>query len=196
MASRPQRGGKDAAGAGSFFVVVGCLVVLGGTFVLGVMAGHYGPGVPFSKRETTAKAPRERSREREAPAAEAPPTLTFYQELTAPLTSPPPAKPPKPARVEKAEPPKTEAPTPEAGTPEPGKGFTVQVGAYRTREPAEALRVRLAAAGHDVHVVEADGAGNVRFRVRVGAFATREAAQEAAARIGADRSVSTFVTAR
>ena len=191
MASRPKRGGSDASGTGTFFVLVGCLAVLGATFALGVMAGHYWPSFPFSKSEATAKAPRERGREREARAPEAPPTLTFYQELTAPLTSPPPVKPPKPARVEKAEPPKTEAPT-----PEPGKEFTVQVGAYKTREPAEALRARLAAAGHDAYVAEADGAGTVRFRVRIGAFATREAAQEAAARIGADRSVSTFVTAR
>jgi len=196
MASRPKGGGSDVSDIGSFFAVVGCLVVLGGTFALGVLAGHYWPSAPVAKSETTAKAPRERGREREAPAPEAPPTLTFYQALTAPLTSPPPAKPPKPPRVEKAEPPTTEAAPPEAGTPEPGKGFTVQVGAYRTREPAEALRARLAAAGHDARVVEADDAGTVRFRVRVGAFATHEAAEEAAARLGVDRSVSTFVTAR
>ncbi len=75
-------------------------------------------------------------------------------------------------------------------------GFTVQVGAYKAREPAEALRARLATAGHDAYVVETDGSGGVRFRVRVGAYDTREAAQEAAVRIAADRTLSTFVTAR
>jgi len=72
----------------------------------------------------------------------------------------------------------------------------VQFGAYETREPAETLRARLAAAGYDAYIVEGDGPGRTRFRVRVGAFATREAAQEFAARIAAERSVSTFVTTR
>ncbi len=72
----------------------------------------------------------------------------------------------------------------------------MQFGAYETRGPAETLRERLAAAGFDAYIVEGDGPGRTRFRVRVGAFATREAAQEFAARIAAERSVSTFVTTR
>ena len=69
------------------------------------------------------------------------------------------------------------------------------MGAYKAREPAEALRARLAAAGHDAYVAEIDGAA-VRFRVRVGAYATREAAQEVAARLAAGRAFSTYVTVR
>lgn len=206
MAVRPRRGGR---GAGSFLLVIGCLAVLGSTFTLGVMAGRHWPSFPFAKKEPVAKAARERDRDRSARAPEPTPTLTFYQELTAPLAAPPPVMPPKPVRAEKTEPPKLAAPKPEAANldapkpdaarPEPVKPepqFTVQVGAYKAREPAEALRARLAAQGHDAYVVAADEPGGVRFRVRVGAFATREAAQEVAARIAGDRTLSTFVTAR
>lgn len=201
MAQRPKRtAGGSGGGAGTLLVVVGCLATLGATFGLGVVAGRAWPHLPFARSESVAKAPR--GREREARAPEAPPTLTFYQELTAPLTAPPPPKPAKPAR---AEAPKAEAPRPEparAEAPrepakaEPAKGFTVQVGAYKTREPAEGLRARLQAAGHEAYVAETDGAAGVRFRVRVGVFASREAAQEAAERIAADRTLSAFVTAR
>ncbi len=196
MAPRSRRGGS---GAGAFLLVVGCLAVLGSTFTLGVMAGRHWPSFPFAKKEPVAKAARERDRDRSARAPEPTPTLTFYQELTAPLAAPPPAKPPKPARAEKAAPPKPDAPPPEAAKSEPVKPesrFTVQVGAYKAREPAETLRARLAAQGHDAYVVAADEPGGVRFRVRVGVFSTREAAQAVAARIAGDRTLSAFVTAR
>jgi cell division protein FtsN len=196
MAAKRKGGG---GGAGAFLLVVGCLAVLGSTFTLGVMAGRHWPSFPFAKKESVAKAARERDRDRRARAPEPTPTLTFYQELTAPLAAPPPAKPPKPARAEKAEPSKPDAPQPEAARPEPVKPepqFTVQVGAYKAREPAETLRARLAVQGHDAYVVAADEPGGVRFRVRVGAFATREAAQAVAVRIAGDRTLSTFVTAR
>ena len=198
MAAKKKSGG---GGGGSFLVVVGCLAVLGGTFTLGVMAGRRWPGVPFAKSEPAVKPARERDRDGSARAPEPTLTLTFYQELTAPLTSPPPVKPAKPPRVEKpdalkpdaakAEPAKSEA----LERVEPATGrFTVQVGAYKAKEPAEALRARLAAQGHDAYIVEADGPGGVRFRVRVGSFGTREAAQ--ASRVAVDRSLSTFVTVR
>lgn len=196
MAPRPRRG---RGGAGSFLVVVGCLAALGATFTLGVTAGRHWPSVSFARKEAAATPARERDRERSARAPEPAPTLTFYQELTAPLAAPPPAKPPRAARAEKAEPPKPDAPKPDAARPEPGgpaPQFTVQVGAYRARGSAETLRTRLAAQGHDVYIVAADEPGGVRFRVRVGAFATREAAQAVAARIAGDPTLSAFVTAR
>lgn len=198
MAHRAKR--PRGSGGGTFLVVVGCLAVLGVTFLLGAMVGRFWPSLPSFRPASVAKAPRERGRE--ARPAETPPTLTFYQELTAPLTAPPAARPAKP-RAEAPKEPAREAPKPEAPKtekaeapepPAPGR-FTVQVGAYKTREPAEALRARLAAAGHDAYVAETDASG-VRFRVRVGAYPTREAAQQAAARIAADRAFSTFVTAR
>ena len=183
---------RHGALGGSFLLVLGCLSVLGTAFMLGVMAAHVWPRFPFglSASAPPAKTSRDRG-DRSARAPEPGPTLTFYQELTAPLTSPPPAKPPKPARVERAE------PSPPSGVRADTDGrFTVQVGAYKAREPAEALRARLAAAGQDAYIVDADGSRGARFRVRVGAFATREAAREAAARLAAERAISTFVTTR
>ena len=207
MATRGRRGD----GVGSFFLVLGCLTVLGSTFVLGFVAGRGWPSIPFSLTRSAAadKASKDKA-DRRARAPEPTPTFTFYEALTAPLTSPPQAKPPKPTRVEKTEPAPQQvpvAPVPSAApppaasveTPPPAAKdgrFTVQFGAYETRGPAETLRERLAAAGFDAYIVEGDGPGRTRFRVRVGAFATREAAQEFAARIAAERSVSTFVTTR
>jgi DedD protein len=187
--------------------LVGCLGVLGGTFLLGFMAGRFWPRPPSIV--VAARGAKEASRPTE-PA----PALTFYQELTAPLASPPPPKPSKPPRVEKIERPdaalKPEVqPKPDAApklempaaveapksAPSPG-AFTVQVGAYKAREPAEALRARLAIAGYEAYVAQVDAPGSVRFRVRVGSFATREAAQQVADRVSRDRSVSAFVTSR
>ena len=207
MATRGRRGD----GVGSFLLVLGCVTVLGSTFVLGFVAGRGWPSIPFSLTRSAAadKASKDKA-DRRARAPEPTPTFTFYEALTAPLTSPPQAKPPKPTRVEKTEPAPQQVPAPpvpsaapppaaSVETPPPAAKdgrFTVQFGAYETRGPAETLRERLAAAGFDAYIVEGDGPGRTRFRVRVGAFATREAAQEFAARIAAERSVSTFVTTR
>lgn len=191
----------------SMLFLVGCLGVLGGTFVLGFIAGRLWPRPPSIV--IAARGAKEASRP-----AEPAPALTFYQELTAPLASPPPPKPSKPPRAEKPEKPDT-APKPEAvptaeaalkpgipaaveaPNPAPSPGaFTVQVGAYKAREPAEALRARLAAAGYEAYIAQVDAPGSVRFRVRVGSFAAREAAQQVADRIGRDRSLPAFVTSR
>jgi cell division protein FtsN len=204
--------GKRDGGAGSFFLVLGCLTVLGGTFVLGFVAGRGWPTIPFSltRSGATERASKDKADRLRARAPEPTPTFTFYEALTAPLTSPSQAKPPKPARVEKTEPAPQPVPTPpvpsaapppvaSVQTPPPAAKddrFTVQFGAYETREPAETLRARLAAAGYDAYIVEGDGPGRTRFRVRAGAFATRQAAQAFAVRIAAEQSVSTFVTTR
>jgi cell division septation protein DedD len=101
-------------------------------------------------------------------------------------------------RADAAPKPLPPASLPESPAPAPTPGaFTVQVGAYKAREPADALRARLVAAGHDAYVAEIDSAGSARYRVRIGSFATREAARLAADRIIAgERSLSAFVTAR
>ena len=81
--------------------------------------------------------------------------------------------------------------------PPEGQGsFTVQVGAFRVRTPAEALRAKLAAAGYEAYLVETESENGARYRVRIGAFATRQAAVEAAARLAAERPLSTYVTTR
>ncbi len=206
MVVRAGRARRNRNRTASALFLVGCLAVLGGTFMLGVMAGRFWPRPLSSQGPTAARGAKEaspaRGGDRAARQAEPAPTLTFYQDLTAPLTSPPPVKPSKPPRVEKSD--KPDAPPPTEGTaapeiprPAPNQAaFTVQVGAYKAREPAEALRARLAAGGHPAYVVQIDAPGSVRFRVRVGSFATREAAQQVADRIGSERSLSAFVTSR
>jgi cell division protein FtsN len=184
--------------------LTGCLAVLGGTFVLGVIAGRLWPRSPAASSETMAKASREasatRTLDRSGRPLEPAPALTFYHELTAPLTAPPPARPPKPARPDRAD--RAEAaPKPErAALPEPptsaAAAFTVQVAAYKAKEPAEALRARLSAAGLDAYVFQIDVTTGARFRVRVGSFTTRDAAQHVADRIGREQALSAFVTSR
>jgi len=179
---------RRGSGPGTFLVIVGCLAVLSGTFAVGLIAGRHWPGARTVKSAAEPRSPR--GRDRSASVAEPTPTLTFYDELTAPLAAPAPVRPPKP-RVEKSEAARPEKPEPRSGP------FTVQVGAYRTREPAEALRARLAAAGRAAYVVEAEAPGGVRYRVRVGVFPTREAAQTAAVGIaGREGTPSAFVTTR
>ena len=207
---RSGRGRRAPSRLASTLFVVGCFGVLGATFMLGVMAGRFWGRAPSAPSTTAAKesAPA-RGADRAARPTEPTPALTFYQDLTAPLTAPPPTKAAKPGRAEKSDKiekpekpeaaPKSErAALPEASLPAPSPGaFTIQVGAYKAREPAEALRARLAAAGHDAYVAEIDASGSVRYRVRVGSFATREAAQLAADKIVAgERKLSAFVTAR
>jgi cell division protein FtsN len=216
---RGGRGRRAPSRLASSLFVIGCLGVLGATFMAGVMAGRFWPraqpapsttaekpGAPARPGDKTARAGDKSGRP-----AEPAPALTFYQDLTAPLTAPPPPKAVKPGRAEKAERPASpeavprperaalpEAAAPAATTPPATPGaFTIQVGAYKAREPAEALRARLAAAGHDAYVAEIDASGSVRYRVRVGSFVTREAAQLAADKIvAAERKLSAFVTAR
>jgi DedD protein len=188
------RGVRRPSRTSTIFVMIGLLTILGSTFGAGVYTGRrWGPPVPA--RSDARKEAAER------PKPPATPTLTFYQELTAPLTAPPPPKPVKAPKPEDTVvvtsrrvpmPASPEVPPP----PGPPGGYTVQVGAYRARPPADALRDTLVAAGHEADVVENQGAGEARYRVRVGAYATREAARAAATRLGAERTLSTFVTTR
>jgi len=211
---RGGRGRRAPSRLASMLFVVGCLGVLGVTFVAGVMAGRLWPRNQPAQSATAEKesAPARpgdrptRPGDKSARPAEPTPALTFYQDLTAPLTAPPPVKAAKPGRTDKSDRPASveaapkpeRAALPEASAPASSPGaFTIQVGAYKARDPADALRARLAAAGHDAYVAEIDASGSVRYRVRIGSFATREAAQLAADKIVAgERKLSAFVTAR
>ena len=207
-AARHQRGSRT----GTMLVLVGVVGVLGVTFVAGVWTGRHWPLLTGdAPSASSADGPGGRRAAPERPRqAEPLPALTFYHELTAPLTAPPPT--PKPARPTRPSEPRRDTEKPEtrreterpdsapataahAGAT-PGSGYTVQVGAYNARSPAEALRTTLAAAGHDARVVEAGTPGGVRYRVHVGSFPTREAARDAASRLAAERSLPAFVTTR
>jgi len=221
----------------SLLFALGCLTVLAITFALGMAAGRRWPdGLPLPGFRATATATAAARTERDArrpeargldkdkskTRAEPAPILTFYHELTAPLSpaAAPPRTPTKSDRVEakpaaRADTAKPAAPasTPSndtslqdvEGTPpvpasvsaSPARTdarFTVQVGAFKARAQAEALRARLAARGQDASLSESEVGGTMQYRVRVGTFATREAAQEAAGRLGSDHRLSTYVT--
>ena len=203
---------------GGLLVLIGILTILVVTFGAGVYAGRIWMArstvtvARVTEADTGRRAPSRGVKLPETPS----PQLTFYHELTAPLTAPPP--PPKPA---KAVPPLLSPPRPgvpsdavagrdgattisgrpptdraDLAAPPTTSRFTVQVAAYRVRPQAEALRESLASAGHDARVVEGDARGPV-YRVQVGEFPTREAARALAARLTGERSsVAPIVTPR
>jgi len=212
---------------GTFLVLAGIAGVLSVTFVAGVWTGRHWPllTAPAQPPAAVDTVTGKRVTDERKAAPSALPALTFYQELKAPLTAPPP--PLKPARTSRppdlavpAAPPSAAAaapaasPRPESATlpessrsdagaaklesnpPDKGARYTLQVAAYNARPPADTLRAMLTAAGHDARVVEADTRGGVRYRVQVGVFDSREAAQEARARLATERALQSFVTTR
>jgi len=217
------RGRQSGSRFGTFLVLAGIGGVLTVTFVAGVWTGRHWPllTTPATPPPSVDVATGKRVPEDRKAAPSALPALTFYQELKAPLTAPPPA--PKPSKTTRppdlaiappsngtATPAAAPAPRSEpAALPEPSHAasiptstdkatrFTLQVGAYNARQPADTLRAMLAASGHDARVVEAaDTRGSIRYRVQVGVFDSREAAQEAKARLATERALSSFVTTR
>ena len=217
---RPSRNrARPSSRLASLLFGLGCLAVLAVTFALGVAAGRRWPGgTPgvAASVDAPAVAPKATERERRTegqglakPIAEAP-VLTFYRELTAPLTSPPPparvttkpegklkdkeAAKPRPVEVNPGEAKSAEV---KSSAPESAETrFTVQVGAFKLRSQADALRERLASGGQQAYVSEVEADGATQYRVRVGAFATREAAREAATRLASERQLATYVTTR
>ena len=200
------RGRRNGSRTGTFLVLAGIAGVLSATFIAGVWTGHHWPvivGDPKAPGPVEPGPAGRRSVERPRP-AETLPALTFYHELTAPLTAPPPPKRPRAARP--AQPRRQELDIGDGpgatargelpAAPEDGARFTIQVAAYTARALAETLRATLAAAGHDARVVETKSGRSVRYRVHVGTFSTREAAREAALRLAAERSQPAFVTTR
>jgi septal ring-binding cell division protein DamX len=193
---------------GSFLLVLGFLTVLAVSFGAGVGAGRRWPrllpslgSAPVARadRQDAERAPGRLVGARGGPGAALPgerpaPELTFYHELTAPLAAPPPAAKPRAERLERSA--KVEPPKSAAFAAALDQRFTVQVGAYKTREQAQAVQSRLASAGHDAYIAELDGSPGARFRVRVGTFATRDEARLAAERLGAEQKTATFVTTR
>ena len=93
--AKPRRGVKPAPKkkrrrVGTILFFVGLLAVLGGTFAAGALAGRLSlkPMAVVHAARSAERAPKV------APPQPQPPELTFYRELTAPLTVPPPL--PKP----------------------------------------------------------------------------------------------------
>ena len=201
-------------GVGTLFVILGIVAVFGGTFMAGFLSGRHWERVRVVAGLVKPQARQEPARERAGAIAQPPlPSLTFYQELTAPLSSPPPRGAKGDTRTARAEAPKPELPRPDAAKPETpkpeakpetalpkadaaGSAYAVQVAAYATRAQAEALAGRLTARGFAADVSETTTQTGVRYRVRFGAYPTREVARDALARLATDVHLSGFVTTR
>ena len=202
--------------AASLLVAVGLLGLLGGSFGLGILVGrHWSYFSTLTARKPSADARREAGEERGADPSRRPaetiPTLTFYQELTAPLRSPPAhaaAGSPPTGSVPTTSLLESSAPTLPLALPAPpsvqgasggekaaGAGsFTVQLAAYKVRSQAEALREALAARGIEAYVSEAITPLGTRYRVRVGTFENKEDARQKAVTLATDTRLGAFVT--
>jgi cell division septation protein DedD len=111
-------------------------------------------------------------------------------EASAPDSGAAPAAVPTPAPVPTVAP--TVAPT-AAPARVAGSAWTVQLGAYATREQATAVLRRLGSSVADARIDEIAG-GPYAFKVRFGRFATRAEAETAASAHTRRTGASTFVT--
>ena len=122
---------KRSGGAAGLFVLIGILTILGVTFAAGTYAGRIWatrPQIVAADSPAEREPARRGSDTRTSRLPEPAPRLTFYQELTAPLTAPPP--PPKPAKT--SPPPLVTTGTPPARPAMPERAVTT---ALDTRAP-------------------------------------------------------------
>ena len=207
---------KRGRGNGGFFQRIGLLlaaiVILALTFTLGVLVGRQWGGRPAEVADggrkpaaLTRRALSEVEAERPREMGE---KLTFYQTLTAPLgptgqssraraeergVAPAPAPAPAPALTA---PPSALAAVATPAAAAPPVMWTVQVGAFRSRQQADGVQRRLAEAGFPaVLSTVALEDGQSRYRVRVGGARSRGEAEQLAQQVRARVSVTTLVTA-
>ncbi len=216
--ARVTRSHSHGGNRGLGMLVVVFLGILVLTFLLGVLVGRR--SVRSSQREVAAEKEkrlvqpkggglRDRELERLPQVQE---KLTFYHTLTAPLGSKPPV-PKTPTARDGSAPPEPEhrtsgtaaaaADLPAGDTVKPAEGpsadqsWTVQVGAYRSREVALALQRSLTASGYEAYVGEVVGQdGAVRYRVRVGQYQSRSDAERVLQRLKSTQALSPLVVPR
>ncbi len=75
-----------------------------------------------------------------------------------------------------------------------GKLYTVQVGAFPSRDGADQLYQKLKAKSYNPYIVDAGGS-NDYFKVRVGSFKDKKAAEKSAAELSKKTGLQNFVTA-
>ena len=75
-----------------------------------------------------------------------------------------------------------------------GKLYTVQVGAFPSREGADQLYQNLKAKSYNPYIVDASGS-NDYFKVRIGSFKDKKAAEKSAAELSKKTGLQNFVTA-
>ena len=221
---------KRRAGASQWLLMGGgVIVVLVLTFALGIAVGR--KWSPHREHDQAAEpgrkqaAPVARRSGLTDPVPERPPQekLTFYQTLTAPMTTvPAPATVSVPAKPEPAKPrpvaervssdrpvaatpssspkpDKSAGPAESPSAPRAGEARTgewaVQVGVFKDRGQAESVRRPLAASGFDAYLTAVPVAdGQTHYKVRMGSFKTREEAGRMAERVRQERSLAAFVT--
>jgi cell division protein FtsN len=195
-------------------LLVAAVVILALTFTLGVLVGRQWGARPAELadggRKPAALARRALSEvEAERPRAMGE-KLTFYQTLTAPLgptgqssraraeergVAPAPAPAPPVAALPSA----PAAVSPLAPAPASAAApsmWTVQVGAFRSRQQADGVQRRLTEAGFPaVLSTVALEDGQSRYRVRVGGARSRDEAEQLAQQVRARVPVTTLVTA-
>jgi cell division protein FtsN len=219
---------KGRPGAAQWLLMsAGVIVVLVLTFALGITVGqkwspHRGAGQTAAEPARKPGAPVARRSGLTDPVPERPPQekLTFYQTLTAPMsTVPAPTQVSVPAKPEPAKPrpsaervstdrpvaatppsvPKPGQPAERPSAPRAGEARTgdwaVQVGVFKDRGQAESVRRPLAASGFDAYLTAVAAAdGQTHYKVRMGSFKTREEAGRMAERVRQERSLTAFVT--
>ena len=173
MAARRRGGGRT----GTFLVLAGIAGVLSATFLAGFWTGHNWPALvgnskpPSSEASSTKRGGGERPRP-----ADALPALTFYDELKAPLTAPPPparaSKPPRPVEPARRE---IVAEPPPAPVPATLEATRVESAPAHVDTPV--ARVELPAA--------APADAGARFTVQVAAYNVRTQADALRATLAA-----------
>jgi septal ring-binding cell division protein DamX len=168
---------RSRPGLGTLLALLGLLAVLGVTFTAGALAGR------LSLRPASSSA---HSAERTAKAAApAPPELTFYRELTAPLAQRPVPEPateserraetPKPRDAPKpVDPPKADGPKPDGPKSE----------TLKLRDAAKPAEPPKAADGFATNGAPRGDAG--RYTIQVGAYNGRAQAEALKARLAAE----------
>jgi cell division protein FtsN len=202
-------------------LILAAVVILTLTFTLGVLVGRQWGGragvAPATTAETAKKAVASGTRRGLTEAEADRPRgiqdkLTFYQTLTAPLgptgqssraraedktraqASPAPAAPAPAAASTPAAP--SLAGVPSATPGASASGWSVQVGAFRSRQQADDVQKRLTDAGFPaVLTTVALDDGQSRYRVRVGGPRSRDEAEQLAQQVRARLPLTTLVTA-
>ena len=204
-------------------LVTAALAILALTFTLGILVGRQwgGRGTPAptvaveAAKKPTVAARRSGLTEAEPDRPREPQEkLTFYQTLTAPMGptgssararaaedrsrtggSALPTSASAPAAPPVSSPAATEAAAAPVGTGA-STSWSVQVGAFRSRQQADGIQKQLAEAGFPVsQSAVAARDGQPRYRVRVGGARSRDEALQLAERVRARVPVTTFVTA-
>jgi DedD protein len=127
------------------------------------------------------------TRETVKPAKPAPAQATVVPPATRPAPTPAPAVTPAPAP--------TPAPGMAATAPATAGGkIAVQVGAFKTRNEADALAKRLSGRGYAVYVMAPTSDGKAVYRVRVGNYASADEAQRVSAKLTSQEKLKPWIT--